>query len=566
MSYDIVPVKAPRAAGGLLKVLCRVMENPLTGALLSRKLLTQVGIMDLRGTPCDDPPWPLEETWGKGEIPDFDRETVVAQAGSLTHQSPEDSFRFATAADFVKAYTEGSTDPVAVAQRILDATSQSEGLSPPMRAFIAQDKTDILTMAAASTERYRAGNSLGPLDGVPVAVKDEVDQAPYPTTVGTRFLGREPTTADACLVERLRAAGALLIGKANMHEIGLGVTGVNPHHGAARNPYDPGHATGGSSSGPAAALAMGLCPLAVGADGGGSIRIPSSFCGVVGLKPTFGRMSERGAAPLCFSLAHVGPMGATVGDVALGYALMAGPDPADGNSLHQPAPHLADLDGSDLSGVRIGVPRQWFEDADPEVASACRETVSALESAGAVTQDVDIPELALLRSVHLVTIVTEMATAHLGHYAAHRREYGFDTRMNLAMARRLSAYDYAHAQRLRTRICGHFHRLLEQVDVLATPATGRTAPAIPDDTLVTGESNLPMTTRIMLYAPAANLTGLPAVSFPAGYDAAGLPVGCQLMGRHWDEALLLRMAAVAERHTVRRPPKVHFELLRDHGD
>jgi len=563
MSYDIQPVKAPRAAGGLLKILCLVMENPLTGALLSRKLLAQVGIMELRGTPCDDPPWPLEEKRGKDPVPKFDREALAGRAGTLPHIPPDDSFRFAAAADYVKAYKEGRTDPVAVARRILHATSESEDLSPPMRAFIAQDETDVSTLAAASTERYRAGRPLGPLDGVPVAVKDEVDQSPYPTTVGTRFLGLEPAVGDACLVERLRAAGALFIGKTNMHEIGLGVTGVNPHHGAARNPYNPGHATGGSSSGPAAALAMGLCPLAIGADGGGSIRIPSSFCGVVGLKPTFGRMSERGAAPLCWSVAHVGPMGATVGDVALGYALMAGPDPADENSLHQPAPHLADLENADLTGVRIGLPRQWFEDADDEVVAACRTTLSTLESAGAVIQDVDIPELALLRAVHLVTIVTEMAAAHVGHYAVHRREYGLDTRMNLALARCLSAYDYAHAQRLRTRICGHFDRVLDQVDVLATPATGRTAPVIPRDSLATGESNLPMTTRIMLFAPAANLTGLPAVSFPAGYDGAGLPVGFQIMGRHWDESLLLRMAAVAERHTVRRPPKVHFDLLQD---
>jgi Asp-tRNA(Asn)/Glu-tRNA(Gln) amidotransferase A subunit family amidase len=158
---------------------------------------------------------------------------------------------------------------------------------------------------------------LGPLDGVPIAVKDELDQVPYATTAGTRFLGREPASSDATVVARLRSAGALLVGKTNMHEVGLGITGVNPHHGTSRNPYDPARITGGSSSGSAAAVAAGLCPIAVSADAGGSIRIPAALCGVVGLKPTFGRMSERGAAALCWSLAHIGVIGASSADVAL---------------------------------------------------------------------------------------------------------------------------------------------------------------------------------------------------------------------------------------------------------
>jgi len=490
-----------------------------------------------------------------------DRDALVSDAGALCSRPPTEAFQFQTAADFVSAYRDGRTDPVEVARGVLDATVDSDGRQPPMRVFIAQHEDDVMAQARASAARYADGDTLGPMDGVPVAVKDEIEQVPYPTTVGTKFIGTGPATTDAFIVKRLREAGAVLIGKANMHEMGLGVTGVNPHHGAVRNPYGPDYAPGGSSSGPAAAVAMGLCPLSIGADGGGSIRIPSSFCGVVGLKPTFGRVSERGAAPLCWSVAHAGPIGATVRDVSLGYALIAGPDPADGNSLHQPAPTLARLTTTDLAGIRVGVPRAWFEDADADVVEACSGMLKTIEAAGASTQDVDIPELGLVRAVHLTTIVSEMAAAHVGYYDAHHEEYGPDTRMNLALARRLTAYDYTHAQRLRTRICRHFARVMEEVDVLATPATGCTAPVIPQDSLATGESNLALTTRIMLYTPAANLTGLPAISFPAGYAQNGLPIGMQLLGRRWSEDLLLCMANVAERTLTRRPPGVHYNVL-----
>ena len=170
--------------------------------------------------------------------------------------------------------------------------------------MIAVNRDDVMKQAREATQRIKAGKPLSIFDGVPVAVKDELDMVPYPTTVGTSFLGKSPAKEDATVVARMRAAGALLVGKTNMHEIGINVTGLNPHHGTTRNPYNTDHFTGGSSSGSATAVAAGLVPVAIGADGGGSIRIPASFCGVFGLKPTFGRVSEHGAAPLCWSVAH----------------------------------------------------------------------------------------------------------------------------------------------------------------------------------------------------------------------------------------------------------------------
>ncbi len=560
MAYDLNRVKAPRSAGTLLKVLARVAETGVGGALLGGTLLNSAGIPAMRRAMADDTPWPLGNPRRvEAPAPQGATADVAALAGLDAGGAPG-SFAFATAADFVAAYRDGRTTPERVAEAVLTATRASSRLDPPQRAIITQDADDLRAQARASAARWREGRALGPLDGVPVAVKDELDQVPYPTTVGTGFL-KDVAKADAAVVARLRAAGALLIGKANMHEIGIGVTGVNPHHGAARNPYDPARATGGSSSGPASAVASGLCPIAMGADGGGSIRIPSALCGVVGLKATFGRVSEVGAAPLCWTLAHVGPLGATVRDVALAYAAIAGPDAGDPNTSPQPRPSLAGIADGDLKGVRVGVYAPWFEDADPDVVTACSAAVDALVAAGAVVHPIELPELGLLRTVHLVTIVSEMAAAHERYRAAHGRDYAPDTRLSLALARMLTNRDYVHAQRLRTRLCGHFDEALREVDVIATPSTGCTAPVIPADTLATGESNLEQTTAIMRFAQAGNLTGLPAISVPAGYDRDGMPVGFQLLGRAWDEALLLRLARVVERSVTRRAPRVLHDLL-----
>jgi len=461
----------------------------------------------------------------------------------------------------VEAYRTGRTTPEEIARRFIEAHRDSESQDPPLRAFIAVSPEDLLEQAQVATHRYRHGNPLGPLDGVPVAVKDEADQAFYPTTLGTSFLGKHPAAADAFAVQRLRAAGALLVGKTNMHEFGMGVTGLNPHHGAARNPYDPGRATGGSSSGSAAAVSAGLCPLALGADGGGSIRIPAAFCGVWGLKPTFGRISESGVAPVCWSVAHLGPIAGSVADLAAGYMLMAGPDAHDPMSCLQPEPTLAGMSRGDLRGMKLGIFPEWFDLAEPGVKATCRSLLSKLTEAGAQVVEIELPELGLVQSVHLVTIVSEMATAHMHYYGAHHTDYGLDVRLNLALARRLTNRDYLHAQRLRTRLTAHFVRALGQVDAIVTPTTGCSAPALAEDALACGESNLTVTSVIMLYVQAANLTGYPALSMPAGFDEAGLPVGLQVMGRAFEEDSLLRIGAVAEQIVQPKKPVRSWNLL-----
>lgn len=563
MSYDLKPMKAPRLAGKMLRGLVVMIENPATGALLADKLLRDAGVAALRiiethgGPAVRLPVFQHGQPVAACDGPSVDLAAVATAAAR--HAPPSDGFVPETAADFVSAYRAGSKTPSAVAERALEIIGASDRLDPPMRALIAYGRDDLQQQAAASTERYRKGESLGPLDGVPVAVKDELDQVPYPTTVGTSFLGRQAATTDAAVVARLRAQGALLIGKANMHEIGMGVTGLNPHHGTARNPYDPARATGGSSSGSAASVGMGLCPIAVGADGGGSIRMPAALCGQVGLKATFGRISEHGAAELCWSVAHVGPIAATVRDCAIAYAVMAGPDRNDPNSLLQPAPSFALSD--DVRGVKLGIYRPWFEDADPGVVSQCKAALEQLVTAGAELVDITIPELEVMRVAHLITIVTEMTAAHQQHYRRHRTDYGLDVRLNLMLGRRLQGYDYVHAQRHRARVWNHFAKALSACDAIVTPSTACTAPLLPTDALDSGESNLDVAGQIMRFATAANLTGLPAITVPVGYDAGGLPIGLQFMGRAWEEHRLFGFAAAVEARIRRRPPRVHYTYL-----
>ena len=546
MAYHVKPLRAPRLAGAALRMFTALAETPGVGAPLRRAMLKAAGIPAFREVRSDD---------AAVVVPPLPGTADLAPSPPCPQSSPPADGRF------VAAYRAGATTPQDVAERFLQAVAAGDRADPPLRAFVATDPADLRSQALASARRYGEGRPLGPLDGVPVAVKDELDQVPYPTTAGTKFLGREPARHDATVVARLRAAGALLVGKTGMHEAGMGVTGINPHHGTPRNPFDASRVTGGSSSGSAAAVCAGLCAAAVSADAGGSIRIPAALCGVVGLKPTFGRVSERGAVPLCWSAAHVGVIGATAADVAPVYLAIAGPDPLDPNTARQPTPTAPRLDRPDLHGTRVGVYPPWFNDADEGVVSTCRRALDALASAGAEVREVEIPDLHLVRPVHFVTVATEWATAFAGPHRARASEMGCDVRLVKRLAECLHGTDYVHAQRLRRRICAHFAAALEAVDLIATPSTSTTAPPISTDALCTGESDFSLLERLSRFVTAANLTGHPAISIPAGYDPGGLPVGLQLIGRPWREDVLLAVASVADRVVGRRPPNVCFSLL-----
>ena len=555
--YDLESVRLPVLTGLPLRIVASLVESRLTSPLLLPGLLRDAGIPKLAGLGLTEPPTflPLREPpggpGGEYALPNLD--ALAGGVGPFEGRPP-------SSGDFALAYRSGAATPTAVAEAVLAGIEASDAGSPPLRAFVEWDRDDLMAQAEACTRRLAAGRPRSLLEGVPVAVKDEVDQVPFPTHGGTAFLGKAPAAADGTTVARLRAAGALLVGKTTMHEIGINPNGHNKHHGTVRNPYHTGHCPGGSSGGSGAAVAAGLCPVALGADGGGSVRIPAALCGVVGLKPTFGRLSENGAVPLCWSVAHLGVLGAAVQDVALAYAVIAGPDPADPSSLRQPAASVAGWADADLTGVRLGVFRPWFEHATPEIVAACDAMAGDLKSAGASLVDIEIPGLDAMRIAHAVTILAEMSTS-MRCLGEPTTSFAPGTRLSLAAGRAFSSADYVMAQRVRTRASATFADVFSKVDAVITPATATTAPAIRESAVEHGWSDLGATTEIMRYVVPGNLVGLPALSFPVGYDGAGLPIGMQVIGDHWQEALLLRIARAGERMAERRLPGVCFDLL-----
>ncbi len=555
--YDLKSVKLPYLSGGTLKLFASLVEGPLRG-LLTPSLFESAGINWLRKQNFEEPPtyYPIHHTGGSH------REAAAVPVNELPRTAGKTKgFQFSSAFDFADAYRNGTTTPEEIAQKVLDAIQASDSGDKPLRAFIAVNRDDVMRQARESTERFKAGKPLSMFDGVPVAVKDEMDMLPYPTTVGTAFLGKTPVKEDSTVAARLRNAGALLVGKTNMHEIGINVFGLNPHHGTTRNPYNPDHFTGGSSSGSATAVASGLVPIAIGADAGGSIRIPASFCGLVGLKATFGRISEHGAFPLDWSIAHIGPLTWSAVDAALTYALIAGPDLKDPASLHQPLPSLKGWDDLNLKGLKLGVYWDWFRHADAEIVAACEAMLKEYEKMGCEIVEIVIPNLEANRVAHSVTILAEMAQAMHATYDEHHKEHALDVRINLAMARQLAGTDYVTAQRVRTRMMDHFRDAFQKVDMILTPSTGIAAPEIKRGALPNGESDLTTTVEIMRFVTAANFTGLPAISFPVGYTQKGLPIGMQVMGRAWDEVNLLRMALAAEQVVERKEPHINYKVL-----
>ncbi len=554
-TYDLESLKLPKLSGAALRLFAAALDRPFTRNLLLPSLLRQGGVFTLRSIRLQEDP--TLYPFGPASQPAVQPLTPAEVESCLPEQAA--TIPFKTSLDYARAYREKRASPVEVAERLLEAIAASDEARPPLRAFVATDREDLRTQARQSEARLRAGKALSVLDGVPVAIKDELDLAPYPSHAGTSFLGTEPAR-DCTPAARLRTAGALMVGKANMNELGLDPCGFNGHYGTARNPYDPSRDPGGSSSGPAAAVAAGLCPVALGCDGGGSIRIPSALCGLVGLKPTFGRVSEAGAVPLCPSVDAIGPIGATVTDVAIAYGIIAGPDALDPRSQHQPPVQLSGWDDADLRGLKLGIFRPWFRHAAADIVAACEAMLEKLARAGAEAVEIEIPGLDAMRVAHAVTIVSEEA-ANLRDHARHLKELSAPTRVTHALSYGFTAADYVQAQRIRTRAVAAFEAAFRKVDAILTPTTAVTAPAIPENSLDAGWSDLSVTTEKMRFVFPSNLTGHPAISFPAGYDREGLPIGMQAIGRYWDELTLLRLARTAEAGFERRPPKVFYPIL-----
>jgi aspartyl-tRNA(Asn)/glutamyl-tRNA(Gln) amidotransferase subunit A len=386
----------------------------------------------------------------------------------------------------------------------------------------------------------------GPLHGVPIALKDLFQTAGLRTTAGSRLLRDWTPDRDAAVVRYLREAGAVLLGKLHMQEFAYGATGENPHYGPCRNPCDPERLTGGSSSGSAAAVGGGLCYGALGSDTGGSIRCPAALCGIVGLKPTYGRVSRAGVVPLAWSLDHVGPMTRTVTDCALMLEAIAGHDPADPASARRPVPPYHRLIDGGAAGLRLGVPREFFWDViHPEVEARTREAIRALEDAGARVEEVSLPSLAHAPAVMTMIIAAEATAYHRPFMRARSEEYGAATRVRLAQGLFVNAADYVDAQRARRRMRREFLERLREVDALLTPAVPVPAPRVGEARVRAGEVEAPPQFFMVRNTFPFNLTGLPAASVPCGL-ADGAPAGLQIAGRPWEEATVLRIARAVE--------------------
>ena len=378
----------------------------------------------------------------------------------------------------------------------------------------------------------------GPLAGVPYACKDMIQARGAPTTAGSRVLADWVPEEDAVVVERMAAAGAVLLGKNNQHEFAYGATGENPHYGTVPNPYDRTRLAGGSSSGSAAAVAAGLVPAALGTDTGGSVRVPAALCGVVGFKPTLGLVSTEGVVPYCWTLDHVGTVTRTVGDAALLLAVLT----ESAVAAERP-----------VAGLRIGLPRRFFfAHADAEIVAAVRRVLTALEGAGARIVEVDLPAMDHARTVSLTVQLPEALSYHSRYLDTDRDLYGADVLAGLASGQFILAEHYVRAKRFIHRYRAETDRAFAEADVIVTPATPVTAPEI-GATTAAGEAVGNALTRMTSFF---NMTGHPALTVPCGLHSNGLPMGVQVIGRHYDEATVLALGAAieADPHCTIPPP------------
>ena len=430
------------------------------------------------------------------------------------------------------ALRDGSLSAAALTESVLGRIAETE---PRLNAYITVTWDLAREQAAEADAALRDGRDLGPLHGIPVALKDLVDTAGIATTGGSGFLRERVPEANATVYRKLQEAGAVMPGKLNLHEFAFGTTSRNPHFGAVRNPWDEERSPGGSSGGSGASVAVGSSLAALGSDTGGSIRIPASLCGVVGLMGTYGRVSRSGVLPLSWTLDHVGPLAKTVEDAALVLNAIAGHDPADPGSASRPVDDAAAKLGEEIAGLRIGLPREMLWDGlDDEVAEACTVAVDVLRGSGAVVEEVDLP-LQTGRGRGL-TIIAEAAAYHEKWLRERRDEYG-DILPRIEAGLTVSAVDYINDQRLRRKFIEETRAVLERVDVLVSPTCSRTAPLIED-----GD---PTAELARLTAPY-DVTGIPAISVPCGFDGKGLPIGLMIGGRHWDEATVCQVAGAYE--------------------
>ncbi|MGH2342748.1 AtzE family amidohydrolase [Segnochrobactraceae bacterium EtOH-i3] len=427
-----------------------------------------------------------------------------------------------------------------------------EAINPRVNAVTDLTAERAVAEATAIDEAHARGEPLPPLAGVPYGVKNLFDIDGLPTRAGARINAGSPAaTADAALIARMKAAGALLVGALAMDEYATGFTGTNVHGDVCRNPHDLARMAGGSSSGPAAAVAAGLMPVALGSDTNGSIRVPASFCGLFGLKPTFGRMSRAGAFPCAASLDHVGPLARSAEDLALLHDVLAGHDPADPASARRTVqPVLPDL-GKGAAGLRLAIAGDWFRNnAGPEAVAAVEMVARVL----GITREVSLPEVARARAAADLISSSERAALHLERLQTRAAEFAPETRERMLAGALLPAAWVNRAQRFRAWFRQAVQELFETVDVLIAPATPFSAPALGQTTVTVNGREMPVRPAIGLHTQPLSFIGLPVVAVPLWPDGADMPIAVQVIAAPWREDLALRVAHELERCGAARAP------------
>lgn len=459
-------------------------------------------------------------------------------------------FLWLSATEMAAAIRRRELSPVELTRATLERLA---AVDKQLNAFV----TVMADQAMAQARAMEGAEPRGPLHGVPVALKDLYETAGVRTTGGSRILADNVPTTDATTVTRLREAGAIILGKTATHEFAFGALTDSPYHGPTHNPWDLSRVPGGSSGGSGAAVAAGVIPIAMGTDTGGSIRMPAGCCGIVGLKPTYGRVSKAGILPLSWSLDHAGPLTRSVSDAALVLGVIAGPDPFDPTALPVPLADYFSAAGaqSDLRGIRIGLPEAWLEASlDPGVATCFADGLRRLTDLGAEIVPVTLPPADVMTLVNRLLALSEAASYHAPFLKDRADLYAPDVRLRLELGQYLLARDYLMAHRLRTEMTRHLHAVMADVHALVTPTMPIPSPRIGQPVWEYGDgSREPVGEAMIRYVAPFSVSGQPAFSLPCGFTPQGLPVGLQLVGRAFGEFDLIRIARAFEQAGTAAP-------------
>jgi len=457
--------------------------------------------------------------------------------------------RTATIESISERIKKKEVSPVDVINAFLE---RIEEVQKKINAFITVLDDKARKAAKEAEEEIVKGHYRGPLHGIPLAAKDLFYTQGTRTTCGSRILADFFPTQDATVVTRLLEAGAILIGKTNMHEFAYGCTNLNDYYGHSRNPWDITRITGGSSGGSAAAVAGSCALLALGSDTGGSIRIPSALCGIVGLKPTFGRISRYGVQLLSLSLDCVGPMTRTVADAAIALKYMAGYDQMDTYSSHLPVEDYWSHLSGNIKGMRIGVPENYFfEHIEAEVEDSVMKAIEALKDLGAKVRSVHIEGMHEASVAATVIISAEAAYNLEEFHYGQENNIGEDVKSKLDLGALCLAKNYIKAQHIKHRLQERFREIFDLVDVLITPGVNVTSPTLEQTSVMLDGEDVPMREALLRTTLIYNLVGLPSISIPIGFSRTGLPIGLQIASKPFNEGLVLRVGDAYEREVYK---------------